>query len=167
MSKTVTSKRKSSRSKSQNLDTPYHVENMEQFLGSEFMVRTPFLEKFADDQLKYYCETESALYINEYRLKRGVNKRKYHQWLDRCEYLKARHDMCLEIIGLRREKEMKKANALILKLRQYQYDPGFAEAEEREVKMKKKSDEADSKQPIHVHLPENKRVIRVNQEENE
>jgi len=156
--KVISNKRKPPKDEGQKEATPYNIESMLYYLSSEKHVAPEYIDKFADDQLKYFCENKDAKYINQYYLTRGVRKSLYYDWLEKSQYLKDRHNLCLEIIGLRREQAMEKANALILKLRQYQYDPGFAAAEERQHEMRKKED-GDSKGNVTVIMPNNERVI--------
>lgn len=158
MKKVVKTKRKSNGKAGQKNVTPYNVESMTYYMSPDKHVPVAFIEKFADDQLRYICDHEDIRYINEYYLTRGVNRKLYHDWCVKSKYFKDKHDMCLEIIGLRREKAMERASALVLKLRQHQYDPSFGIAEERDAEMKKRID--DNKMgDIKVVFPVNEQVI--------
>lgn len=158
MKKVVKNKPKPLDTGNQIDDTPYDVEAMQFFLLEKSQITNQYIDKFANDMLNYFCDHENTKYINEYHLRRGVTKSAYYRWLERSPRLKLVHDFCLEILGLRREKAMEKANAHILRLRQYQYDQEFGAAEERQVEMRKKED-ADSKGNVTVIMPNNERVI--------
>ena len=157
MAKLVNTKPRVRKKKGQKSVTPC-LESMIFFMSSEKHLSDRFLERYADDQLKYYCDNDDAKYINEYHLSRGVVRKIYYEWLERSKYLRDRHAMCLEIIGLRRERAMEAVNALVLKLRMYQYDPGYGEAEARDAEMKKRDNEKKMGD-IKVFLPTNENVI--------
>ena len=158
MKKTVKIKHKTPQKKEQKKVMPYNVESMIYYMSPKKHVPVAFIEKFADDQLQYICNNEHVKYINEYYLTRGVNSKLYHDWKERSEYFRSRHDMCLEILGLRREKAMERASALVLRLRQYQYDPAFGKAEEREAELKKR-DDSKTQGTFAVIMPSNEKVI--------
>lgn len=158
MAKLVNTKPRARKKRAQKNVPPPCLESMIFFMSSEKHLSDRFLERYADDQLKYYCDNDDAKYINEYHLSRGVVRKIYYEWLERSPYLRERHAMCLEIIGLRRERAMEKSNALVLKLRQYQYDPGFGEAEARDAELKKRDNEKKMGD-IKVIMPVNERVI--------
>ena len=161
MAKLVNTKPRARRKKEQNKESvnmSAQEEAMKFYMSAEKHISDIFLRKFADDQLQYFCDNDNAKYINEYYLTRGVHRKLYNEWTERSDYFRNRHDMCLEIIGLRRERAMEKCSALVLKLRQYQYDPGYGEAEARDAELKKRDNEKKMGD-IKVFLPTNEKVI--------
>ncbi len=115
----------------------YRRENMAFFL-TEGNATIPSIEKFADDQLDFICSNLNVIFLNEFCLSKGVTRDTYHEWIKRSPYLKARHELGKQIIGLRREKRMVEHNPASLAHRQYQFSESWGEADLRNAELKKR-----------------------------
>ena len=87
----------------------YKLENMTFFLTNG-NATIASIEKFADDQLDFITSKKSILFLNEFRLSKGVTRSLYHDWIAKSEYLEKRHELAKEIIRLRRQKKIAEHN---------------------------------------------------------
>jgi len=135
ISKTTIAKRK----RQINYTPLYRLENMEFFLTNGNANKAS-IEKFADDQLDFIILNKDAIHINEFYLSKGIIRRTYYSWLEKSDYLKQRHELGKEIIGLRREKKMIKNNPSTLAHTLYQYSESWGDADKYHADLKKKNE---------------------------
>jgi len=135
----------------------YKRENMEFFLTNG-NATIASIEKFADDQLEYIINNKDVLHIKKYYLSKGVRRDLYYRWVNKSKYLKNRHELCMEILGLRREELMAESNPSTLKHTLHQYSKEWADAEKYHANLKKKEEDKGSS-IIKVFVPKCESVI--------
>jgi len=142
----------------------YKRENMEFFLTNG-NATTASIEKFADDQLDFIITNEDVIFMSTFYTSKGVARRTYYNWLEKSSYLKKRHELCLEILGLRREKIMVKSKPSLLAHTQHLYCEDWAAANKYHADLKKKDNE---QQPgvIKVFMPRHERTSEVPERKN-
>lgn len=115
-------------------------ENMEFFMSSLGKATIPSMEKTADEMIDFVLEDENILHLDEFYLRKGLTYNTFHSWLDKSPYLKAKYKLCMEIIGLRRQKLLGKTNPHTLTQTLYQHSPSWDKAEKRAADLKNKDD---------------------------
>ena len=120
-----------------------------QFFGTGQPATQSIIERFADDQLKYFCDNPDAYFLEKYRVIRGVPHSTYHRWLESNEYLQQKHNLLLQIIAVRRKERIKDHDPKFLTNTLYTYDSRHDAAERRKAKLRDTENESKS-QPIKI-----------------
>ena len=138
----------------------YKIENMEFFLTEGGHATLASIEKFADDQLNFITSNTHIVHMNAFCLTKGVDRSLYHEWVKKSGYLKKRHEIAREIIGLRRQEKMALHNPATLAHTLYKYCQEWAEADLRQADLKKKDDDRQSG-PVNVYITPDEKVEEV------
>jgi len=142
----MSNKKKSSKNsiekkKLENQPIPeWRRENMEFFMSALGKATIPSMEKTGDDMLDFVLSDEEILHLDEFYLRKGLTYDTFHGWLEKSAYLRAKYKLCMEIIGLRRQKVLRKTNPHTLTQTLYQHSPGWDKSEKRNADMKNKDD---------------------------
>ena len=120
----------------------YNREIIELFMTSS-NATIASIEKFADDQLDYINTYENVYHIEKFRLTKGIPNSTYYDWLEKSEYLKKRHNFCLEILALRRKERIADYDPKFLTHTLHMYCPRHDEANKYHASLKK--NEVESK----------------------
>lgn len=106
-------------------------------------VTEAFINAFFEDMFKYITEDESILQIEAYYLKKGISIQTYLDWLKKFPQAKKINELCVNIVGARRELGAMKneLNAKFVSVNLYNYLPQYKEAEEWRSSLKEKETE--------------------------
>ena len=119
--------------------------------GNKGAVTDKIIENFIDEQFAYMQKDKDCCHIHKYRIKRGVTRQMYRNWLAKNEYFQMMHERCLDLLGLRREEILKDYDANTLKHTLFKYSEDWDEADRRKAELRNKRDEKKETE-VHVHF---------------
>jgi len=96
------------------------------------------LEYLADIMLEWIASSPEITNLKEFLNYQNTLAIDFQPWMARCKKLKDAYKLTLQIIGTNREQLAlwRKIDFNTMKMRQYQYDPEWEKAEERQAKLK-------------------------------
>jgi len=131
----------------------YKIENMNYYLSNGNATAVS-IERFADEQLEYILQNEHVLHINKFYLSKGLRRDLYYRWTQKSAYLKKIHDLCMEILGLRREEKMAQDNSTTLKHTLHMYSHDWAIADKYHDQRKQAEEDKTANIKVIVQKPE-------------
>jgi len=126
----------------------FYSEAQEFFLSGEH-VTDSIIEHFANEMVEFINNDPTIMHIKAFRIYKGVIYDTYHDWLGRYPYLKARHDFCVDLIGLRREEKMASCDPKTLAHTLHMYSREWDKANKDKAALKNLEDERKT-QPIKI-----------------
>jgi len=129
---------------------------------------TPHMIEYICDELRDYAASKDALFIEDFRREMRIPK---STWFDLCRahpQLKEAVEEAKEDIayGRYRAAATRHFDKNVIFHTQHRFGQAWRDDDKYQSELKK-AEQDDSKQPIHVHLPENKRVININEKGDE
>ena len=119
--------------------------------GNKGAITDKIIENFADEQFAYMLSDKDCCHIHKYRIKRGVTRQMYRNWLAKNEYFQMMHERCLDLLGHRREEILQEYDPNSLKHTLYKYSEDWDEADKRKAELRNKRDDKKETK-VHVHF---------------
>lgn len=119
-----------------------------------------FLERLAEDMIKWVDESEDNLVITDFFHDRHIGIRNLYTWLPKSEILREAHEIVMARLGSRREKKglKKEFDSAMVRTTMPHYDKVWKELEEWRSKLKEDKEEGGTKIVVMEKFPETKEV---------
>lgn len=119
-----------------------------------------FLERLAEDMIKWVDESEDNLLISEFFHSRKINMQNLYRWLPKSEVLQEAHAHVMTRLGIRREKGAikKEYDSAMIRTTMPHYDKVWKDMEEWRSKLKEDKEEGGTKIVVIEKFPDTKEV---------